>query len=430
MENALEHTIDHVDFLSQLAIVLAAAFIGGALLQRLKQPVLVGYILVGILLGPQMLGVVSSDKEVQLFAELGILLLLFIVGIELDLKKFAPVYRISLSLTVIQIVTGLMAMEILAHFFGWSWQRGVLLGFAVALSSTAVAIKLLQDMGEMDSHLGRITIGVLIAQDLAVIPMLLILGAISSGRDMASADYIRIFGAVAFMALFIFTVSRHPEWLHALKNKAHKYLPPCDQHVIVGLGLCFAAAAVSGALGLSASYGAFLAGILIGHLGNREQYEKEITPIFNVLIMVFFLSVGLMIDFHFLIANWMAVLVLLFVAMLLKTVVNISALRYLGLSGRHAVVIGATLGQIGEFSFVLAALGLAVGTINDEGHKLVVLIIALSLMVTPLWMVAVHRVGQLGRHIHNKFNGGAVSAGPAARIPPVPPSPPPGPENI
>lgn len=385
--------MDHAGFLSELALVLAAAFIGGALLQKLKQPVLVGYILVGIVLGPSMLGVVHSAEQVSLFAELGILLLLFIVGIELDINKFRPVYKIALSLTVIQIVLGLGTMMLLSHFFDWPWQRAVMLGFAVALSSTAVAIKLLQDMGEMDSHLGRVTLGVLIAQDLAVIPMFLIMGALGKGEALMLADYTRIIGAIAFMILFIYTIGLHPEWLVKLKNKLRRLLPSRDQHTIVALGLCFSAAALTSRLGLSASYGAFLAGILIGHLGNREQYEKEITPIFNVLIMVFFLSVGLLIDFRFLIDHIWDVLALLAVAMTLKTVVNVSVLHWLGLSWRHSVTIGATLGQIGEFSFVLAALGLAAGAIDDAGHKMVVLVIALSLIATPLWMMAAQRIG-------------------------------------
>lgn len=398
--------MEHGGFLSQLAIVLAAAFVGGAVLQKLRQPVLVGYILVGILLGPSMLGVVHSYEEVALFAELGILLLLFIVGIELNISKFAPVYKIAISLTAIQIGLGLLTMEALAWFFDWPWQRGVMLGFALALSSTAVAIKMLQDMGEMDTHLGRVTLGVLIAQDLAVIPMFLIMGAISDGKELGGADYARIIGAMIFMIGFIYTISRHPEWLAKLRNNVRRLLPPQDQHAVVALGLCFAAAALSGAMGLSASYGAFLAGILIGHLGNRERYEKEITPIFNVLIMVFFLSVGLLIDFKFLIENIGPVLALLAVAMTLKTVVNIGSLHMLGLSWRHAVVCGATLGQIGEFSFVLAALGLAAGAIEPEAHKMVVLVIALSLIATPLWMMAVRRLGAL----HVLINGRIIKA--------------------
>lgn len=394
--------MDHAGFLSELAIILAAAFLGGAVLQRLKQPVLVGYILVGVLLGPSVLGVVQNYDSVALFAELGILLLLFIVGIELDIAKFKPVYRIALSLTAIQIITGLGAMMGLAYLFDWTWQRGLLLGFAVALSSTAVAIKMLQDMGEMDSHLGRVTIGVLIAQDLAVIPMFLIMGAVGADKEMMPTDYARILGAVLFMGAFIYGINRHAAMLARAKAAVRRFLPPRDQHTVIALGFCFSAAALSGALGLSASYGAFLAGILIGHLGNRERYEKEIHPIFNILIMVFFLSVGLLIDFAFLLEHLWQVLALLLAAMTLKTVVNVGSLRVLGLSWRHAVFVGATLGQIGEFSFVLAAIGLAAGAIGGEAHKMVVLVIALSLVATPLWMMALRRLGRLGAHLQTR----------------------------
>ncbi|MCB1530561.1 MAG: cation:proton antiporter [Rhodospirillales bacterium] len=379
--------------LTQLALLLAAAFAGGALLQRLNQPVLVGYILVGFILGPSALGIVHDEEQIKTLAELGILLLLFIVGLELDLKKFAPVYRAAIIVTLSQIVIALAAMFALGSFLEWPLARILLLGFALSLSSTAVAIKLLQDMGELNTTLGRAAIGILIAQDIAVIPMLLIMGGMS-GNGFNLLEIPKILLAIGFMASLIVTLNRKPHWFARLMDM----VPQESQTAVTALAICFSAAALSGLVGLSAAYGAFLAGLVIGNTAKRSAYEEHIKPIFEVLMMMFFLSIGLLIDLDFLSEKFWRVMALLGIAMMLKTIVNITILRGLGFSRRNSLVMGATLGQIGEFSFVLAALGLSTGAIMPEGHKYVVSIIALSLVITPLWLYGIRRMNLLSRH--------------------------------
>jgi len=378
--------------LTQLALLLAAAFLGGALLQRLRQPVLVGYILVGFVLGPSVLGVVHDQEQIKTLAGLGILILLFIVGMELDLKKFAPVYKAAIIVTLSQIVIGVGAMFALGLLFDWSLARILLLGFAVSLSSTAVAIKLLQDMRELNTTLGRAAIGILIAQDIAVIPMLLIIGAMS-GDSFNILQIPKIILALGFMAGLIVILNRKPEWFSKLVD----FVPQENQTAVTAMAICFSAAALAGLAGLSAAYGAFLAGLVIGNTTKRSTYEENILPIFEVLMMVFFLSIGLLIDLDFLIEKFTQVFSLLIIAMTLKTIINITILKWLGFSRRNSFVIGAALGQVGEFSFILAALGLASGAIMPDGYKYVVSIIALSLVITPVWLYAVRRMNLLRR---------------------------------
>ncbi len=381
--------------LTQLALLFAAAFVGGAFLQRLKQPVLVGYILVGFILGPAVLGFVSDEGQIKSIAELGIIMLLFLVGLELDLKKISKVYRAAIIVTVSQVAIGVGAMFILGAIFDWTLVRILLLGFAVSLSSTAVAIKILQDMGELNTVLGRASVGILIAQDIAVIPMLLVIGAMGGGGfDLMELPKIVL--AIGFMAALIMVLSRKPKWFLKLTDMILME----SQTAVTALALCFSAAAFAGYLGLSAAYGAFLAGLIIGNTAKRSTYEENITPIFEVLMMVFFLSIGLLIDLDFLIEKFWRVLALLAIAMGLKTIVNILVLKWLGFSRRNSFVIGAVLGQIGEFSFVLAALGLATGAILPEGYKYVVSIIALSLIITPVWLYGVRRLNLMGRRGH------------------------------
>lgn len=378
---------DHAATLTELAVVLAAAFAGGALIQRLRQPVLVGYILTGIVLGPSVLGLLEDREQIGLLAELGILLLLFVVGMELDLKRFAPVYRVAVITTLAQIAAGVGAMALLGSFYGWGAGRIVLIGFAVSLSSTAVAIKLLQDMNEADTPLGRAAVGVLVAQDIAAIPMLLIIGAMGGG-GIGLSDIVRIVLAIAFMGGLIAALNLYPGFFIRVARR----VPTQSQRTIVALAFCFSAAALAGAAGLSAGYGAFLAGLVVGNTTDHDHFVKRIEPIFDLLIMVFFLSIGLLIDLNFIVENFAIILFLLGIVMAMKTVLNIGILRLLGLSGRHAVIMGAALGQMGEFSFILAALGLAVGTIQPAGYEMVISVIALSLVFTPVWLYAVRRM--------------------------------------
>ena len=174
---------DVTSSLTQIAIILAAAFAGGMFVRKLNQPVLVGYILVGIILGPTVLGIMSSHEDISFLAELGILLLLFVVGMELDAHRFGEVYKVAILTTLVQIGASLLIMTGVGMLMGWGAARMVVFGFAIATSSTAVGIRLLEDMGEIKKPTGNTAIGILIAQDLALIPMLLIVDALQPGNE-------------------------------------------------------------------------------------------------------------------------------------------------------------------------------------------------------------------------------------------------------
>lgn len=385
--------MDHHHALTHLAIMLAAAFIGGAVFQKLKQPALVGYIVVGIILGPSVLGLVEERDNIAFMAELGILLLLFIAAMELDLHNFKKVARVSVITCAVQIAVGLAVMFAIGFFLNWPLNRAILLGFAVSLSSTAVALKILDDTGLTKTRIGEKSIGVLISQDIAVIPMILIIGALSTTDGFNYFGLVKLGIAMLLMAGIIFLFTKQPSFFTkfwAVFEKLHDTTMR-GQTAVTGLALCFTAAALAGIFGLSAAYGAFLAGLVVGNTVNHKRLEAHTKPIFDVMIMVFFLSIGLLIDLQFVKDNFLIVILLLFVTMLIKTIVNISVLRWQGMEKKEAYVTGAVLGQVGEFSFILAAMGLAAGTIQDEGYKYVVAIISLSLLATPIWLFAVKK---------------------------------------
>ena len=390
--------MDHLDTLTNLALVLAAAFLGGSLMRHLKQPLLVGYILVGVVVGPYGLAMIGSAENVTLLSELAILLLMFLVGLELDVKRLDRELHASVSITAVQTAVAVVAMLGLGLAFGWGWKESVVIGFALTISSTAVALSMLREMNEHNTARGRLATGILVAQDLAVIPMVLVVGAMGGG-GFGWQSAINMVVAVGLL-IGVIQAMRYPDvWVPRVRRWLAPFpwgkLQLTGQSTITALTVCFCAAALTGSLGLSAAYGAFLAGLVLGALARRAHYIGHVTPVFDVLMMVFFLSIGMLIDVPFVIENSGMVAAFLLMTVLLKPVETVGLLRRHGLRPRHALIVGASLGQLGEFSFVLAALGLSIGAIESDVYKTIVAVIALSLVASPLWLRAVRRARAL-----------------------------------
>ena len=377
--------------LTGIAIVALAALTCGLVLQRLRQPAIVGYILAGVILGPSGLAVVGRGTEINTLAELGVLLLLFAIGMELSLRAFRRMWRLFMVATGLQIGASTGVMLLLSNLFDWPLGLSVVLGFVVAVSSTAVAIKVLEDLGELRSRTGRVTVGVLIAQDLAVVPMMLTIGALAEG-GFHWFDPVKIVLSVAFLAWLIWFLSRgrkirlpFSRWVGG-----HADLAP-----VASLVFCFGAAALSGLIGLSAAYGAFLAGLVIGNSHERHALIAATKPVQSILIMVFFLSIGLLVDLSYLWRNLGQVLMLLAVVTVFKTGLNVGILRLLGQPWPRAFLAGVMLAQIGEFSFLLALVGIDNGLIGPEYGHLVVAVTVLSLGLSPLWVMTARRLKDL-----------------------------------
>lgn len=379
--------------LTGIAIVALAALLCGIGMERLKQPAIVGYILAGVLLGPSAFQVVTSRAQVDILAELGVLMLLFLVGMELSLRSFRRMWRLAVLVTAAQIAVPTAAMVLLSGVLGWSYGMAMLVGFALALSSTAVAVKILEDAGELRTRAGRITVGVLIAQDLAVVPMMLALGAFA-GDGVAWFAVFKIALALALLAGLIGFLSRGRKVRlpFAAVVAGHADLKP-----LAALAFCFGAAALTGLFGLSAPYGAFLAGLVIGNSSERRAMIEASQPIQSVLIMVFFVSIGLLLDLGYVWRNLGTVLMLFLLVAVFKTALNVGALRLLGQSWPVAFLSGAVMAQIGEFSFLLSLLGVSSGVIGRDDSRLIVAVTALSLALSPLWLVTARRVHALAR---------------------------------
>ena len=374
--------------LTGLAVVALGALVCGIVMARLKQPAIVGYILAGVILGPSGFGLVENREAVFVLAELGVILLLFLVAMELSLRGFMKVWRVAIAASLLQIAISVGVMLALSTAFGWPLELAVLLGFVVALSSTAVVVKMLDQLNILRTPAGQLVIGILIAQDLAVVPMILTLKALAA-PSFAALDIFKIVASIALLGTLTIYLSRRKR----LNLPFGRIIAgQADLRPLAGLALCFAAAALSGLAGLSAAYGAFLAGLVIGNSNARAMMIRATRPVQSVLIMVFFLSIGLLIDLAFIWQNIGTVLFLLLLVTVLKTALNIGLLHLLREPWPHAFVAGVMLAQIGEFSFVLGQTAFAGGLIDQPAVRLIVSITALSLLISPVWMIAGRRL--------------------------------------
>ena len=382
--------------LTGIALVALAALGCGLLMQRFRQPALVGYIIAGVILGPSGLGLVQDRGVIETLAELGVLMLLFLLGMELSLRGIRQVWRIALVTALLQIVSALAVAYVIGLLTDWPLPRVILVGFVAAVSSTAVAIKMLNDIGELRTRVGQITIGILIAQDLAVVPMMLIVGSFGGEGEFNYMAIANVALSIAFLVLLIVYLSRRQRIRLPFARMVGKSI---DLTPLAGLAFCFGAAAVSGLLGLSAAYGAFLAGLVIGNSTSRRIMIHHTAPIQSVLLMVFFLSIGLLLDIRFMLDNLGTVLALVAFVVLFKTALNVVLLRLQGEPWPRAFLSGVLLGQIGEFSFIMAALGVGVGAVSSEAYRIIVAVTVLSLIASPLWLEVarrLHRVTLLG----------------------------------
>lgn len=389
----MEHALD----LNAVALLTVIALGCGFALIRLRQPAIVGYILAGVVLGPSGLALVADDAGIALFAELGVLLLLFLIGMELNLREFRSVYRVALLCASLQSLVAIGLTFLTGWLLDWTFGQSIVLGFVLALSSTAVGIKVLEDIGELKKETGRLTIGVLIAQDLLIIPMLLViqsLGASGSETGFGWLALLKLAGGIAVLAGVAAILSQRERvrlpWSRYLKGQR-------DVAPLAAIAFCFVLAAVSGYLGLTPSYGAFLAGLILGASTDRRSAIHFTGPVQSVLLMIFFLSIGLLIDLEFVLANLWTILFLVFVVLMAKTASNILILNALGEPWERAFLAGVVMAQIGEFSFVLAAAGLAAGILIADGYQLALSVIALSLILSPFWLVTARRFHALGQ---------------------------------
>jgi K+:H+ antiporter len=399
--------IHHGFPLVEIATIIVIAVLAGLGLMRLKQPPLVGFILAGVIMGPTGFGLINNNDNVTALAEMGVLVLLFFIGTELSLKAFVATLKPAVIVAAGQLAAAMVIGAGISWLTGSTAAEGIILGFIIALSSTVVAMKMLEDMGALRRMPGRITVGVLIAQDIAVVPMLILVSSFGGEETSAAQLVIKIALAVGLLGALLWWLGRSPK----IKVPYDKQIGDNVELLALGsLGACFAAAAISGTIGLSPAYGAFIAGLVIGNTTLRNRVIPVIEPIQSILLVVFFLSIGLLIDLDYIRAHLGVVMAAALIVIAIKTVLNVFLLRFAGFDRETALLGGLSMAQIGEFSFVLAAAGFTAGALGFDIYRLSIAVTAITLLLSPAWMALMHRAEEIAFENYTSYREALAEA--------------------
>ena len=369
-----------------LALVLAAAVGLGLVMSRLRMPAAIGFILVGAALGPTGMGLIQNSDSIETLAELGVLMLLFIIGMEMRLASFSKSLPLALGVTAITCLVIPVSVALFTYAVHGEIVGGIVIGFMLSISSSAVAMKMIEDSEEKETPAGRLAVAVLVAQDLAVVPLLLVTNTL--GGELSTRALIDVGGrlalAFALLAAFVYVLNK----IKSFRFPASEYLlKNSDVGTLGVLGICFASATLSGLLGLSPALGAFLGGLAVGHSTLRRGALAVAQPVQSILLFAFFLSVGLLIDLDYLIQHIWIIGAALIVVTGGKTVLNFILLILGGKNFDTAFATSLFLSPVGEFSFVIAGAGLAAGALSPGGHKLAIAVIAMSLLASPIFFL-------------------------------------------
>ncbi len=366
--------------LEDMEILFGLAVATVILFRKLMFPSIIGFLAAGILAGPHTLALVKHIHQVEQMAEIGVVLLLFTIGIELSLKELVRIKHLVLLGGGLQVGITIAATALIGVWFGFSPQQSVFFGFLVALSSTAILIKLLMDAGEIDTPHGKMAMGILIFQDLCVVPLMLFVPFLA-GRGNGLAGILTVSAkalAVVLVAHFgaRFAVPRIFEQVVKARSRELFILTI----IFIGLGTAWLTAQV----GLSLALGAFIAGLAISESEYSHQALGDIIPFRDALMSLFFISVGMLLDPSILLKHPFLISSLVLTIILIKALITAGAAMALGLSMRIALITGLCLAQIGEFSFVLCQSGLKYGILSPELYQIFLASSIATMGLTPL----------------------------------------------
>ena len=369
------------DTLPLILLLLAAAVVVVVLFRMLGLPPIMGYLLVGAGLGPHAAGWVPDTEQTRHLAEFGVVFLMFSIGLEFSLARLYSMKRIVFGLGVAQVLASTLIATLLARFAGIPWLAGIALGGALAMSSTAMLSKLLTERGELDAPHGREVIGVLLFQDIAVVPLLVLIPALSQPLEaMAEALLLAAIKAAVLLSLVLFIGQRVlSAWFYLVARRKSAELFMLNV-LLITLGLAW----LTELAGLSLALGAFTAGMLIGETEYRYQVEEDIKPFRDVLLGLFFVAIGMRLNVPQIIAQWPLVAGILAALLALKLVVAGLFSRFFGSAPGTALRTGLWLCAGGEFGFVILARSGDVNLLDAATLQPVLAAMVLSLLLAPL----------------------------------------------
>ena len=379
----------HIPLLTDIVVIFGLAVAVQFVFLRLRLPSLVGLLFTGILAGPHGLGLVDAVHEVEVLAEIGVVLLLFTIGIEFSFQKLVEIRRAVLVGGSLQVGLTILAVFLLARWAGASPGEAVFYGFLVSLSSTAIVLGLIQQRGEVDSPHGRITLGMLLFQDVIVVPMLLVTPLLAGAGQGGGWKEVALFAGRGLGIVVLVLASARwlmPWVLHQVARTRSKEL-----FLLCVVAVCLTTAWLTASAGLSLALGAFLAGLIMAESDYSHEALGNILPFRDVFTCFFFVSIGMLLDTGFLVRNLVVILAGVALVLLLKAVLAAIAGLAVGRPLRTVLLAALAVGQVGEFSFILSRTGMTYGLLADH-YQFFLAVAVLGMAATPFVIAAAPRV--------------------------------------
>ena len=370
-------------FVFDIALVLGSSALGGFIAHRLRQPVLLGYLVAGLVIGPFGLGQIDRIEEIKSLAEIGVAFLLFALGVEFSLAELKRVKDIAIKGSLLQIGLTIALVALSTTLLGWVDPiEGIFMGAVLSLSSTAVVLKTLTERGEVNTIHGQVMLAILIAQDLALGLMLAVLPALNQPDNLLPALIAAIIKAVLFFAGAIAA----GYWIIPRLMTTVAKTENSELFLLTVIALCLGIALITANLGLSIEMGAFVAGLTIAEIDYADQALAKMIPLRDTFASLFFASIGMLINPVTLLANLGVIVGLVALVMIGKAAIVFPIIWRFGYSFKTSLISALGLNQIGEFSFVLAVLGEKLGFINQDQYDLLIGTTAITLVLTPIGM--------------------------------------------
>lgn len=369
-----------LSILIDIVIIFAFSTAVNYLFTRIKIPTIIGYLLTGIAVGPSLLGILRSPHEIEFMAEIGIIILMFTIGLEFSLNHLIKIRKIVFFGGFAQLLFTAGITAFVSRMYDMSWEAAWFVGFLTALSSTALVLKILQERGELTSNYGRTVVGILVFQDIILIPLILLTPMLGGQTTNIGSDLL-ILGikSIGIVAL-VYVGNRWimPKVLHLIALTKNKEL-----FLMSILLICLAVALLTAELGMSLAFGAFLGGLMI----SRSEYSQDafghVLPFKDTFTSFFFVSIGMLLDLNFVFDNMIVVLATVVLVIVIKSIVAGGTAFLLGHTFRGTIVIGLAMAQIGEFSFILAKVGQNYKILTDFYYQLFLAVTIVSMAATP-----------------------------------------------
>lgn len=369
-----------LSILRDVTLILATGVLVVAVLRRVGIPTIAGFILAGMIVGPKAFGIIADVEQVSLLAEVGIALLLFGIGLELSLERLRRLWKSVLIGGTLQVGLTLGVVLLISPLLGITLSQATLLGFIVAVSSTAIVLRALESRGDLDAPHGRLTVGILVFQDLCVVPMMLAIPLLSGGSTMDGWLWIAVIVTIVALGVIVlaanFFVPRVLHWVAGTRQR--------DLFILTALVVCIGTAWLATRAGVSLALGAFLAGLIISGSEYRHQAMADLIPFREVLTSLFFVSIGMVLDPMTVVHNLGPVLLWVAALIVGKSLIVMAVVWIMRLPLRVSILAGVSLAQVGEFSFVLFSAAEGTPLLAIPFRETLLVSIIVSMVVTPL----------------------------------------------